>query len=293
MKNFIKSVVLRLFAKQANVILREQSREHQILLGLKYKELLSQGSDLPSFSEVEFSCYSQNGEDGILLFIFTLIRTSNKRVVEICAGDGIECNAANLIINHGWEGLLFDGNAKAIKLGKKFYGKRTNAWRFRYLAPKLVRDWVTRENVNDLIAANGFSGEIDLLCLDMDGMDYWVWEAITCIQPRVVVLEYNNRWNANQSLTIPYREDFKERAPDVTGYFGASLKAFAKLAEKKGYRLVGANSPNTNALFMHNNVGQELFPEVSVASCLSSAFAIQQQETNHALLKDKPLVEIS
>lgn len=269
-------------------------REIQILLSLKYRGLAATNSPLPPFADVEFSCYSQNGEDGILLYIFSLIGTTNKRVVEICAGDGIECNAANLIINHGWEGLLFDGNGEAIKRGQAFYSQRTNAWRFRRLPPQLIHAWINCDNVNELITTNGFEGEIDLLSIDMDGVDYWIWKTITHINPRVVVLEYNNRWNAEQSVTVPYTEDFTARdaGPNGEGYFGASLSAFNKLAQEKGYRLVGANSPNTNAVFLRNNVGQEYFPEVTVASCLSSSYAIYQHKTKYPLIKNKPVEQI-
>ncbi|NJM13934.1 MAG: hypothetical protein HC889_20690 [Synechococcaceae cyanobacterium SM1_2_3] len=178
-----------------------------------------------------------------------MIGTTNKRVVEVCAGDGIECNAANLIINHGWEELLFDGDLDAVQRGKNFYSKRTNAWRLRRLPPTLIHAWVTKDNINDLIKNNGMEGDIDLLSIDMDGIDYWIWKSLYCINPRLVVLEYNNRWASDQAVSVPYVENFvgSGASVDGEGYFGASLLAFEKLAQEKGYRLIGANSPNTNA----------------------------------------------
>ena len=80
----------------------------QLLLSLRYRDLARERLPLPALRDTEFRCFSQNGEDGLLLYLFALIGTTNRKVVEICAGDGIECNAANLIINHGWHGLLFD-----------------------------------------------------------------------------------------------------------------------------------------------------------------------------------------
>src|SRR5207253_7554208 len=80
-------------------------RGTQILLRIKYRELTAQGRLLP-FDDVEFRNYSQNGEDGILWYLFSVIGESNKVWVEICAADGIQCNCANLIINHGWTALL-------------------------------------------------------------------------------------------------------------------------------------------------------------------------------------------
>lgn len=269
-------------------------RQLQILLVQTYRRAAKQGEALPSFADVEFSSYSQNGEDGILLLIFSVIGSQTKRVVEVCAGDGIECNAANLIINHGWSGVLFDGDADLIKRGKAFYAKRTNAWRFHRLPPMLVHSWLTAENVNDIIRENGVTGNTDLLSLDMDGIDFWIWKRLDCISPRVVVLEYNNRWTSQQSITVPYSVDFVGTGASVEGegYFGASLPAFVKLGREKGYRLVGSNSPNTNAFFMRDDVGADFFPEVTAESCLSSDYAIHQHQTKFPLIKDKPVVYV-
>src|SRR5210317_776510 len=66
----------------------------QLLLSLKYQDLARSGTVLP-FHDVEFRNFSQNGEDGILHYIFALIGTTNKRCIEICAGTGIECNCTN------------------------------------------------------------------------------------------------------------------------------------------------------------------------------------------------------
>lgn len=291
---FATAVVSRLQSPKSSSGHVDNDRLLQILLAQRYNQIIQTGYLIPTFRDAEFSSYSQNGEDGILLLIFSVIGTEARKVVEICAGDGIECNAANLIINHGWSGLLFDGDKHRIERGKTFYSKVTNAWRFRRLPPVLVNAWISTENINDLIQQNGFAGEIDLLSLDMDGVDFWIWKAITCISPRVVVLEYNNRWGAELSVTVPNKTDFVSRSVSVEGegYFGASLMAFKKLAEEKGYRLVGANSPNTNAFFIKNDTGNKHFPEVSVDSCLNSEYAIHQQKTKYPLIKDLPVVKI-
>jgi hypothetical protein len=147
------------------------SQAVQLLLRQKYRELLHNHLPLPELGDTEFRCFSQNGEDGILLYIFSILGTTNRRVVEISAGDGIECNSANLIINHGWHGLLFDGDEQNISRGKDFYAKCQDTFA---APPTQVASWVTAENVNSLIADNGFAGDVDLLSLDIDGMDYGV-----------------------------------------------------------------------------------------------------------------------
>jgi hypothetical protein len=236
----------------------------QVLLRLKYQDLARRRTDLPEFSDVEFRCYSQNSEDGILLYIFSLLGTTNRKAVEICAGDGIECNAANLIINHGWQGLLIDGDADQVARGKAFYTTCRNTW---VSPPTFINAWITAENVNDLIAGNGFHGPIDLLSLDVDGNDYWIWKALTCTTPRVVVLEFNAACGPEQSLTISYQPDFRLDLTVQPYACGASLPAFVKLARSKGYRLVGLQSLGFNAFFVRDGLGEALLPERSVQEC--------------------------
>jgi hypothetical protein len=244
---------------------------NQMLLSLKYKELFCKGVLIPEFEDVEFKVFSQNGEDGILLYLFSLIGTTNRKAVEVCAGDGIECNTANLIVNHGWDALLFDGSEENIRRGQQFYStcRTTFLW-----PPTLVKAWITAENVNSLIVDNGFEGEIDLLSLDLDGMDYWIWKAIHCIKPRVVVLEYNSLWGSEHAVTVPYQADFRaEYSKFGVDYGGASLPAFVKLGREKGYRLVGCQRYGFNAFFVRSGIGEDIFSEIPASKCFEHPFA--------------------
>ena len=237
----------------------------QILLSLRYQELACRDLPLPELSNTEFRCFSQNGEDGLLFYLFSLIGTTNKRAVEICAGDGIQCNIANLVINHGWQGLMFDGDEDAIRKGNEFYSRCQDTF---CKPPVMVSAWITAENVNALIAEHGFAGDIDLLSLDLDGMDYWIWKALTAVVPRAVILEFNPVWGPHLSVSVPYKADFRFDYFSKRPYYcGASLAAWAKLCREKRYRLVGVQSLGFNAVFLRSDVGTELFPEVSPVEC--------------------------
>ena len=241
----------------------------QTLLSQMYRQNRDDKRTLPSFDDIQFRAYSQTGEDGLLLYVFSLLGTTNRRCVEICAGDGIECNTANLIINHGWEGLLFDGDERNVEAGRTFYGKHrdTFAW-----PPKFAKAWITAESVNDLIREQGFAGDIDLLSLDIDGNDYWIWKALDCVRPRVVILEYENAWGPDRSVTQRYQPDFVWRhTVDVLPECGASLAAFVKLGREKGYRLVGSNRLCFNAVFIRDDVGVDVLPEVPTSQCFGHA----------------------
>jgi hypothetical protein len=241
------------------------NQQTQILLSLKYQELHRRGAPRPPFDQVEFRSFSQHGEDGILLFLFSLLGTTNTQAVEICAGDGIECNTANLMVNHGWTGLLFDGDKNKINFGRRFYARNLNTLPY---PPTLVHAWIDAENVNPLITRHGVQGEIDLLSLDMDGVDYWIWKAITCITPRVIVLEFNAALGPVQSITVPYRHDFGwQKNGRLSNYWGASLPAFVKLGKQKGYRLVGCERIGVNAFFVRAGLGEAVLPEIPIQTC--------------------------
>ena len=246
------------------------AKTSQLNLANEYRTMVAGGAPLPKLHETEFRAFSQNGEDGILLFLFAVLGATNRVTIEICAGDGIQCNSANLILNHGWNGLLVDGNAELVRKGSDFYAHHQDSFSF---PPKFLHAWIDRETVNQLISNAGFTGEVDLLSIDVDGVDYWLWEAIIGVNPRVVVTEIQCIWGAQPALTVPY--DPKFQAKTINGlplHAGATLQAFINLARRKGYRLVGVNSLGINAFFVREDVCSDSLPEVSAAECLEKPF---------------------
>jgi hypothetical protein len=266
------------------------SAVNQVSLMMQYKGLFAAGQAPPQLREVGFRVNSQHEEDGILLFIFALIGVTNKTCVEICAGDGIECNTSNLIINHKWTGLLVDGNEVNVNTAKEFYSRHPNTMIW---PPEIRKAWITRDNVNKTITDGGVAGSIDLLSLDIDGIDYWLWEAITAIDPRVVVLEFNHLLGPERSVTVPYNDSFvAEFTKYGSDYAGASLAAFVKLGKKKGYRLVGTNAFATNAFFIRNDVKHPWLEEVSAASCFDHPRAQFGMKVRYPAVADKQWVEV-
>ena len=132
---------------------------------------------------------------------------------------------------------------------------------------------MTRGGVNALLRDHGFQGDIDLLSLDLDGVDYWIWDAIEAVTPRVVVVEYQDMLGPDRACTVPYADDFScENFPKTGGmpnFAGASLGAFVKLGRRKGYRLVGVNRYGFNAFFVRVGLGADLIPEVDPRTCFS------------------------
>jgi hypothetical protein len=270
---------------------RPISRQNQLLLSIKYRELAELRKNSLSFSDVSFNEYSATGEDGILLYIFSIIGSTNRKLVDIGAAGINGSNTVNLILNHNFSGLLIDGDEKSIRRARGFF-----EFQQANLGLTLLAKFLTAENINGLLLENGLEGEIDLLCIDIDGIDYWIWKAIDVVDPRVVVVEYQDILGPDRSCTVPYRQNFDLRSYPVNretnNYCGASLRAFTKLANSRGYRLVGCNSTGWNAFFVKNGIGEDLLPEVSIESCFESDWNRYGMENRYPLVKDMEWVEV-
>ena len=249
-----------------------------------YNDCARQNS-LPKLKDTGFRVFSQFEEDGKLLYIFSVIGMENKIFIEIGSDDGINSNCANLAFNFGWYGLFIDGNRTSIKRGKKFYGKYPHPWSY---SPKFLCAQVNRENINNLIENEGFIGETGLLSIDIDGNDYWVWDALEIVSPKVVIIETHSEFGYN-NIVVPYDPDYFFPGKHPV-YHGASPVAMTKLANKKGYRLVGANELGFNFIFLKNGIADDLIPEVSVESVLQHP-SVKEGFTTFDEIKDWEYLE--
>ena len=116
---------------------------------------------------------------------------------------------------------------------------------------------MTAENVQELLEGAGVPDEFDLLSLDVDRNTYWIWAALRRYHPRAVVVEYNAAYPPEQEWVVPYAA---QEIWDGSLNFGASLKAYEKLAAELGYCLVGCELAGVNAFFVRQDLcGAELF----------------------------------
>lgn len=192
-----------------------------------------------------FRLRSQNEEDGIILALLDATGVGGRRFVEIGSG-GTGGNSAVLAHDMGWSGLMVDASRGAFKAA-------THEYRARPVT--IVREMVTPENVNTLLQTHGFAGEIDLLSIDVDSIDYWIFDALRVVTARVVVLEYNAHFGPTRAVTIP---NGASRATHVPVYWGASLAALHKAACRKGYRLVLCEEAGVNAFFVRDGLAPEM-----------------------------------
>ncbi len=247
------------FARGSEEIIYRQSEVAQKNLIASWKQLQASRVILP-LDQVGFSRFSEFEEDGHLLYLLTLAGSASRTVVEISSQDGRVCMATNLIVHHRWRGFLFDGDPVFVREGQRFFA----AYPATRSAPPVMKcEWFTRDNVNHVLAAAGVPGEVDVLSLDIDGNDLYLWSAMK-LRPRILICEFNNAVPSDLALTIPYRSGFSFTAlPDDQAMFrSASLAAFVAVGRRKGYRLVGMNALGFNAIFLRDDVLAAEMPEI-------------------------------
>lgn len=233
-------------------------------LFLDYRRLARDGGALPSVWDTGFRIFSQIDEDGVLLFLLAAAGEDPRTLVDLGAGDGVHAsNCANLLLNLGFHGLLVDADADLVARAQRFYGRHPDTKR---RPPVALQAFLTRENVNEVVLGAGLEGEIDLLSIDVDGNDYWIWDALDCVDPRLVVVETHPDFGL-EDYVMPYEARFDWReAPDELRH-GASPVAMAKLGERLGYRIVGANLYGFNVVFARSDVAPAV-PAVTVEELL-------------------------
>ena len=256
MTRFEREVAQRVSAKVRQHRWLPQTKIAQVALKHQWME-----SSLRPFplETCGFRVFSQFEEDGMLLAIFSIIGEGSKTFVDLGSSDGISSNCANLAVNHGWWGVFVDGDQDAITRGRRFYEKHPDTWVY---PPKLVCAHISRESVDQILDEAGVEGEIDLLSIDIDGNDYWVWHALEQVQPRVVIIETHVALGM-RNVVVPYDPSYRFPGshPD---YHGASVLAMEAMANQKGYRLVGSNAYGFNTIWIKGDEGIEAFPAVSV-----------------------------
>jgi hypothetical protein len=226
-------------------------------LYIDYRRLAEEGSWLPSSWETGLRVFSQFDEDGLILFGVAVAGEGTGLLVDLGSGDGVHAsNSANLILNFGFHGLLVDADAQASAHAKRFYRQHPDS---KERPPVTTEAFLTRDNLNQVIRQSGFEGEIDFLSIDVDGNDYWLWEALDSVSPRFVLAEVHPE-HGPIDYVMPYQEDFvwSKAAPETR--HGASTVAMLALAERLGYRLVGSNLYGFNLLFARSDVAPRLPP---------------------------------
>jgi hypothetical protein len=284
MKTYITRIkkILNQF-NQVHDYLTNDLKSPKILMGQIMADRNKEKDCIDRLSEVEFQVFSQWGDDGILQYLTNKINIPHKTFVEFGVENYRESNTRFLLINNKWHGLVLDGSKDNID-----YIKKDPIFWASHLYAKQI--FITKANINETIKEQflekGYNSQIGVLSVDIDGNDYWIWEAINCITPVIVVVEYNALFGTEKKWTIPYIENFVRYEYDSSDqYWGASLAGLCCLAESKGYHFVGCNSNGNNAYFIKSEFNT--LKKISVEDGYEKAFFRLYRDEKGEFLKGK------
>ncbi len=199
---------------------------------------------LSQINKYEKKIYSQNGEDGVIEYLFDHIGFTNRKFVEFgfCPH---ECNSRNLIENNNFSGLFIDGDKSICEKAKEFFKDHKDV----YVECKFI----TKENINKIIKKH-LCGSIDFLSIDVDGIDLYLLQEIDVINPRLICIEFCASLGPEISATVEYDQHFDRHEKHRSGFYcNASLRATTLVANLKNYHLVGVVN-GLNAFYIRKDI---------------------------------------
>jgi hypothetical protein len=229
----------------------------------KILSVLNEQRNSKSLHDYEFSVFSQWGEDGIIQHLTRIVDIGNKTFIEFGVEDFSESNCRFLLVNDNWRGFVIDGSGKNIQELKNSY----YYWKYDLVA---IEAFITRDNINQLLAESGFEQDLGILSVDIDGNDYYVLDAIANFHPRILICEFNAVFGGTRCISVPYDKDFDRTAKHHSNlYTGASLAAITHLAQNRGYTLVGTNSARNNAFYVRSDLMNDKLQALTVEQAYS------------------------
>jgi hypothetical protein len=259
-KNFLIKALVSFIKLLGMSDFKQQQFEAKILSAKVCINQMKMMPPVKKLSDSEFKVFSQFGDDGILQYLIYHLNIPSRlqTFVEFGVENYEESNTRFLLMNDNWRGFIIDGDEKNMQFvrGSHYF------WKYD-LATKAA--FIDAHNINDLILEAGFSGEIGILSVDIDGNDYWVWDKICVVNPVIIVAEYNGIFGSQYPLTVPYNSTFRRTQAHYSNlYWGCSLAALNHLSIKKGYTFAGCNSAGNNAYFVRSDYFNDSIPKPSL-----------------------------
>lgn len=277
MKKILKKNLSSIFKKVFDEEVQKELILKAKLLSIKNKNL----KKIKNLSDVEFQVYSQWGEDGIIDWVINKFPEIPKSFLEIGTENYKESNTRFLLVNKNWDGFLIEADKVAVKDIKS----QRVFWKHNL---KIENKFITKDNINTIIKKINIPKKIGLLSLDVDGVDYWILNNLSVLEPSIIVCEYNSLFGQKKSVTVPYKKNFIRSEEHYSNlYYGASIKAFVELMKKKNYFLIGTNSAGNNAFFLKKNLFNKINKLISEKKIFVSKFRESRDSNGKLTFLDK------
>ena len=220
----------------------------------------------------EFSGFSQNGEDGVIDYLLTSLKTQNRYFIEIGASNGLENNTSWLAIVRRYSGIMVEGDRLLSEQCAENFASLN--WGLQVVHMRMAR-----ANARAL-ADRSLYKDPDVLSLDIDGIDYYVAQELLGVglRPKIFVVEYNSAFGPDAGLTVEYKQEFdisKEHPKRL--YYGVSVGGWRRFFKHHDYQFVTVDQNGVNAFF----VDQSEFTPDFLKGIRGTAFRENFAQRNH------------
>ncbi|HEX2608721.1 MAG TPA: hypothetical protein VHK91_15165 [Flavisolibacter sp.] len=241
----------------------------------RFQALASRVASATSVRDAAGDLFTYHGEDGIIQYLLNQVTDIPPVFVDIGAGDCIKGNCATLAVHQQWKGLFIDADPFQIGTGRSFYARVLPAAQKRL---QFLARYARPDTINNLLLKSGLEGAVGLLSIDIDGNDYWIWEALDVIQPMLVVIEAKVEFGLH-NVVVPYSNKNHPSFDRMNN--GASVTALRNLGRRKGYVLVASNPQGYNLFFLRKENVRHPLRELTPDEVL------QSQEAKDSFYKDR------
>lgn len=173
--------------------------------------------------------FSHSDEQQILRqYIDELVPKDRPRtVVDIGAGNGVRWSNSYALVREGWNALGIEADPHKYELLSKVYRSFPNA--------QACNRRVQPDSINSLLESLEIDKDFSVLCLDIDGNDYWLLDAIlSSFRPRLIVTEINEKIPPPIRFVIKYGPAFELRHH----FYGYSIAALGDLCARHDYGIL-------------------------------------------------------
>ena len=243
-------IIAKLVSKIINFLNIKKKFTNNINFNLGLNNLLKISdnyNNMTRLDQSECKIFSQNGEDGILNYLITMLKIERPNFIEIGVGSYVEANTRFIYDRFAPKGIIIDSEKN---LSNKVFSN-INSWKGDL---RIVEERVSTENINSIISKN-CDFEIDIFSLDIDSVDYWIIDKLNSNISKIFVAEYNAVFGSSLAITVPNLKDFDRKKYHYSHLcYGMSLKALINIMKKKNFYFIGTNSIRNNAFFISNDL---------------------------------------
>lgn len=190
------------------------------------------------YTGLDASTFTNNDRNISLSKLIKLIPSSisNRIAINVGARDGVDHDPVYELYQHGYTGILFEGDSKMLPILRDNMKKVNDSGKIF-----IIEEFARVHKMSSIMKFYNIPKEFDVLKVDIDSYDYAILRSILVsgYLPRIVLVEMNVdipppiQWYLDETVHSKYEQKY-----GWFGSYGGSPDAFYELMATYNYRLI-------------------------------------------------------